>query len=90
MQQKEATRRDFGQVRLEPALRELAKVVHSLHSLLESYGPIWYTSETDARIRNALSEADSALRSSAGRDPDLHVVSTDKNKGVHLRISAEG
>lgn len=90
MQHKKATRRVFGQARLEPALKELAEVVHNLHQLVGSYGPTWYTSETDARIRNALSEADSALRSSAGRDPHLQVVSTGKNKSVHLRIPAEG
>jgi len=71
MRQKKATRQVSGRVGLETAVKDLAEVVRSLHQLLQSYGPIWYTGKTDARLRNALAEADSALRSGIvqrGRD----------------------
>jgi hypothetical protein len=45
-------------------MKELTEVARSLHQLLRSYGPLWYTAETDARLRNALAEADSALAAS--------------------------
>ena len=64
MQHKKETWQVSGRDRLETAVKDLAEVVRSLHQLLQSYGPIWYTGETDARLRNALAEADSALRSS--------------------------
>ena len=63
MRHKKEIRQVSGRDGLETAVRDLAEVVRSLHQLLESYGPIWYTRETDARLRNALAEADSALRS---------------------------
>ena len=63
MRHKKATRQVSGRDGLETAVKDLAEVVRSLHQLLQSYGPIWYTGETDARLRNALAEADSALRS---------------------------
>lgn len=46
-------------------MEELAKVARGLRQLLLSYGPVWYTSEADDRLRKALAEADSALRFSA-------------------------
>ena len=64
MQHKKETSQVSGRDRLETAVKDLAEVVRSLHQLLQSYGPTWYTGETDARLRNALAEADSALRSS--------------------------
>jgi hypothetical protein len=63
MQHKKETRQVSGRDGLETAVKDLAEVVRSLHQLLQSYGPAWYTGETDARLRNALAEADSALRS---------------------------
>ena len=64
MPQEKATRQVFNEDRFEPAMRELTEVARSLHQLLCSYGPLWYTAETDARLRNALAEADSALAAS--------------------------
>ena len=63
MQHKKETGQVSGRDRLETAVKDLTEVVRSLHQSLQSYGPIWYTGETDARLRNALAEADSALRS---------------------------
>ena len=63
MQHKRETGQVSGRDGLETAVKDLAEVVRSLHQLLQSYGPIWYTGKTDARLRNALAEADSALRS---------------------------
>ena len=71
MKQKKETRQVSARDGLETAMKDLAEVVRSLHQLLQSYGPIWYTGKTDARLRNALAEADSALRSctiQGGRD----------------------
>jgi hypothetical protein len=62
MRHKKETRQVTGRDGLETAVKDLAEVVRSLHQLLQSYGPIWYTGETDVRLRNALAEADSALR----------------------------
>jgi len=73
MQHKKATNQVSGQARLEPAMKELVEVVSSLRQLLLDYGPLWYTEETDARVHNALAEADSALPSSViqrGRYPN--------------------
>ena len=56
-----------NQDRFEPAIKELTEVARSLHQLLQSYGPLWYTAEIDARLRNALAEADSALAASETR-----------------------
>jgi hypothetical protein len=64
MQHKKATRQVSGQARLEPAMKELVDVVSSLRQLLLDYGPLWYKEETDARVHNALAEADSALTAS--------------------------
>jgi len=55
------------QVQLRPATKELVKVARGLRLLLLNYGPPWYTSEADGRLRKALAEAHSALRSSASR-----------------------
>ena len=71
MQHKKETRQVSGRDGLETAVKDLAEVARSLQQLLQSYGPIWYTGKTDARLRNALAEADSALRSciiQRGRD----------------------
>ena len=64
MQHKKETRQVSGRDGLETAVKDLAEVVRSLRQLLQSYGPTWYAGETDARLGNALAEADSALRSS--------------------------
>jgi DNA polymerase III alpha subunit (gram-positive type) len=64
MHQKKAIRQVSNQKRFERAMKELTEVARSLHQLLRSYGPVWYTAETDARLRNALAEADSALAAS--------------------------
>jgi hypothetical protein len=64
MYQKKATRQVSNQNRFEGAMKELTEVARSLHQLLRSYGPVWYTAETDARLRNALAQADSALAAS--------------------------
>jgi hypothetical protein len=61
MPQEKATGQVSNEDRFEPAMKELTEVSRSLHQLLRSYGPLWYTAETDARLRNALAEADSAL-----------------------------
>ena len=60
MLHKKETRRDA----LEIAVKDLADVVRSLQQLLQGYGPLWFTSEIDARLRDAIAEADSALRPS--------------------------
>jgi len=64
MYQRRATRQVSNQNRFEQAMKELTEVARNLHQLLRSYGPVWYTAETDARLRNALAEADSALAAS--------------------------
>ena len=64
MRQKELIMQVSNEDRFEPAMKELTEVARSLHQLLRSYGPRWYTAETDARLRNALAEADSALAAS--------------------------
>ena len=64
MPQEKVTRQVSNEDRLEPAMKELTEVARSLHQLLRSYGPVWYTAETDARLRNALAQADSALAAS--------------------------
>ena len=63
MRHKKETGQVSGRDGLETAVKDLAEVVRNLHQLLQSYGPVWYTGEADARLRNALAEADSALRS---------------------------
>ena len=64
MFQKKATRWLSNQDRFEPAMKELTEVARNLHELLLSYGPVWYTAEIDARLGDALAEADSALAAS--------------------------
>jgi len=64
MLQEKATRQVFNQNCFERAMKELIEVARSLHQLLRRYGPVWYTAETDARLRNVLAEADSALAAS--------------------------
>jgi hypothetical protein len=64
MQHKKETRQVSRLNGLETAVGNLTEVVRSLHQLLQDYGPQWYASETDARLRDALAEVDSALRSS--------------------------
>ena len=64
MPQEKVTRQVSNEDRLEPAMKELTEVARSLLQLLRSYGPVWYTAETDARLRNALAQADSALAAS--------------------------
>jgi len=71
MPKEKATRQVSNEDRLEPAMKELTEVARSLHELLRSYGPLWYTAETDARLRNALAEADSALLASETRAADF-------------------
>jgi len=65
-----ATQQISNQDRFEPAIRELTQVARSLHQLLESYGPLWYTTELDTRLRNALAEADSTLAASQAGSAD--------------------
>jgi hypothetical protein len=60
----EKDRQVSNEDRFEPAMKELTEFARSLHQSLCSYGPLWYTAETDARLRNALAEADSALTAS--------------------------
>lgn len=64
MHQQKATRQVFNEDRFEPAMKGLTEVARNLHQLLCSYGPLWYTAETDALLHNALAEADSALMAS--------------------------
>jgi hypothetical protein len=69
MPQEKATKQVSNGDRFEPAMKELTEVARSLHQVLCSYGPLWYTAETDARLRNALAEADSALTASEKGSP---------------------
>ena len=68
--QEKATRQISNHDRLEPAMKELTEVARSLHQLLNSYGPLWYTAQTDARLCHALAEADSALAASETESAD--------------------
>jgi hypothetical protein len=61
MQHKKTTSLTAEQAHLEGS-KELADVLRSLHRLLLDYGPEWYTTEIDNRVRKALAEADSVLR----------------------------
>lgn len=70
MYQEKATRQVSNHDRFEPTMKELTEVARSLHQLLRSYGPVWYTAETDARLRNALAEADLALAASERESAD--------------------
>jgi DNA polymerase III alpha subunit (gram-positive type) len=69
MPQEKATRQVSNEDRFEPAMKELIEVARSLHQLMLSYGPLWYTAETDARLRKALARADSALTASEKGSP---------------------
>jgi len=64
MQSKKASSHTARQKQLKP-VEELATVLRSLQRLLLDYGPPWYTSEIDNRLRKAQAEAESVL-SSAG------------------------
>lgn len=70
MYQEKTTRQVSNQDRFEHATKELTEVARSLHQLLRSYGPVWYTAQTDARLRNALAEADLALAASETESAD--------------------
>jgi hypothetical protein len=70
MHQEKAARQVSNQDRFELAMKELTEVARSLHQLLHSYGPLWYTAETDARLRDALAEADLALAASETESAD--------------------
>jgi hypothetical protein len=86
MSQEKATRQVSNEDRFEPAMRELTEVARSLHELLLSYGPLWYTDETDARLCNALAEADSALTVSekgSRRPRSLEFFSALPDLGLH-------
>jgi hypothetical protein len=60
MQHKKTASPTAGQAQLE-GTKELADVLRSLHRLLLDYGPEWYITETDNRVRKALANADSVL-----------------------------
>jgi hypothetical protein len=64
MRGKKAISLSARQAQLKP-VKELANVLDGLHRLLLDYGPSWYTSEIDDRLRKAQPEAESIL-SSAG------------------------
>jgi len=48
----------------ESVLKDFAKLIGDLHQLLQGYSPAWYTEEMDARMQNALANANSALAAS--------------------------
>ena len=64
MQPENAISLSAGQAQMK-LVKELANVLVALHRLLLDYGPPWYTSEIDNRLRKAQAEAESVL-SSAG------------------------
>jgi len=57
MQRKKAISLTAEQAQLK-LVKELASVLSILHSLLVDYGPPWYTSDVDHRLRKALAEAE--------------------------------
>ena len=45
-------------VELAIVANDLAKLVHDLRELMESYAPAWFTEEVDQRIKRVLRKAD--------------------------------
>jgi hypothetical protein len=38
----------------QEVVEELEELIRDLHELLESYGPLWYTEDTEIRVRETL------------------------------------
>ena len=57
MQRKKAISLTAGQAQLK-LVKELASVLSILHRLLVDYGPPWYTSDIEHRLRKALADAE--------------------------------
>jgi hypothetical protein len=57
-------------------MKELTEVARSLHQLLHSYGPTWYTTEVDAKLSHALAKADSALAATETESADHEAQSS--------------
>jgi hypothetical protein len=72
MQRKKAISLITGQAQL----KALADVLDGLHRPLLDYGPPWYTSEIDDRLRKAQAEAESVL--SSARDANTKPPSSPK------------